>query len=71
MATAAIEKNFEYFLDNDFSNYGEGEWIAIYKNKVISHGKTLKRVMGEAKKSAPLSKILFSKVKKTAAYLQS
>ncbi len=65
----SIEKGFEYFLKEDFTGYRDGEWMAIYKDKVISHGTHLKSVMEKAKKTAPLSKILLSKVKKTASYL--
>lgn len=64
-----LEKNFNYFLKNEFSEYLDGEWIAIYGNKVISHGLTLKDVIKKAKQIAPISKVLLSKVKKTASYL--
>ena len=65
----ALDKNFDYFLKNDFSDVKEGEWIAIYNNNVISHGLNLKKVIFEAKKMAPISKVLLSKIKKTASYL--
>ena len=64
-----IEKNFEYFLDNNFSDYNEGEWVAIYGNEVISHGNNLKTVIKRAKNKAPISKVLLSKVKKSASFL--
>lgn len=64
-----INTNFEFYLKNDFSNYIEGEWIAIYNDKVISHGKQLSIVTKNAEKIAPLSKVLLSKVKKTMRYL--
>ncbi len=64
-----LERNFNYFLNNQFLDYKEGEWVAIYNNKVISHGKDLKNVINKAKKVAPLSKILLSKIKRTASYL--
>ncbi|VVB99092.1 Uncharacterised protein [uncultured archaeon] len=66
---AMIDKNFEYFLAEDFKGYSEGDWIAIYGEKVISHGQTLKTVIEQAKKVAPIAKVLLSKVKKTASYL--
>jgi len=65
----ATEKNFEYFLDNDFSKYADGEWVAIYNNEVISHGVKLKKVMEKAKSKVSLSKVLISKVKKTPSFL--
>lgn len=64
-----IENNFNYFLENDFKEYEDGEWVAIYKEKVISHGTDLKEVIKGAKKIAPMAKVLLSKVKKTASYL--
>lgn len=64
-----LEKNFDYFLDHDFAHYEDGEWVAIYLDKIVSHGISLKNVIEEAKKIAPISQILLSKVKKTASYL--
>ena len=69
MASISLEKNFNYFLNNDFLEYQDGEWVAIYNNKVISHGLVLKEVIEKAKKIVPISKILLSKIKKTASYL--
>ncbi len=69
MASISLEKNFNYFLNNDFLEYKDGEWVAICNNKVISHGLVLKEVIEKAKKIVPISKILLSKVKKTASYL--
>jgi len=63
------DKNFDFFLKKDFSDFEEGEWIAIYNDNVISHGLSLKKVVDNAKEIAPLSKVLLSKVKKTASYL--
>ena len=65
----SLDKSFDFFLKNQFSKYADGEWIAIYENKVISHGKNLQEVVESVKKAVPLSKILLSKVKKTASYL--
>lgn len=64
-----LEKNFEYFLKSEFSEFDDGEWVAIHDNKVVSHGKSLKEVVSEVKKTMPLSKVLISKIKKTASYL--
>ena len=64
-----VESSFEYYLDHDFAEYDNGEWLAIYQKKVLSHGMVLKNVVEEAKKTVPLSQILISKVKKTASYL--
>lgn len=64
-----LENNFDYFLGNDFSGFKEGEWIAIYNNKIVSHGELLKKVIEEAEKIAPIKKVLLTKIKKTASYL--
>jgi len=63
------ERNFDFFLKEDFSEFKEGEWVAIYNDKVVSHGSVLKQVVKEAKKFAPISKVLLSKIKKSASYL--
>lgn len=69
MSTITLEKNFDYFLKSNFDEFKEGEWVAIFENRVIAHGNELKKVIEEVKKIMPLSKVLISKVKKTARYL--
>jgi len=65
-----LDAEFSYFLSTDLSEYKDGEWIAIYNKKIISHGEKLKKVVEATKKSGvPLTKVLLSKVKKTASYL--
>ncbi len=64
-----INSNFDFYLNSDLSMFKEGEWIAIYNNKIISHGINLMHVTKNAEKIAPLSKILISKVKRTMRYL--
>ncbi len=63
-----INANFDFYLKSDLSKFTEGEWIAIYKDEIISHGKELAIVTKNAEKIAPSSKILISKVKKTMRY---
>lgn len=66
----AMEKSFQHFLDNSFQNYKDGEWVAIYGEKVVVHGLNLKKVLESVKrKGLPVSGVLISKVKKTASYL--
>ncbi len=67
----SLTSDFNYFLDNQFREFNEGEWLAIYNNAVISHNITLSKVIEDAKKIAPLSNVLFSKVKRTASYLSA
>jgi dihydroxyacetone kinase-like predicted kinase len=64
-----INKNFDFFLEKDFSEYDQGDWVAIYNNKIVSHGKKLEKVVKEAKKHSSMKNILITKVKKTASYL--
>ncbi|MDO8627662.1 MAG: DUF5678 domain-containing protein [Candidatus Diapherotrites archaeon] len=66
---AVLDKSFDFFLKTDFEKYPEGDWVAIYENKVVAHGNALKQVISMAEKIAPISKVLLSKVKKTARYL--
>lgn len=68
MAQAVSEKNFEFFLKNDFSAYKENEWIAICEAEVVAHGEILKEVIKKAKESCK-GKPLFTRVKKAAHYL--
>jgi len=65
----SLDKSFDFFLKNGFGEMAEGEWVAIYNDAVISHGFALNKVIEDAKKVAPMSKVLLSKVKKTASYL--
>jgi hypothetical protein len=69
MTTVSLDSNFDYFVKSSFAEYREGEWLAIYDNKVIAHEPTLKAVISKAKRIAPMTKVLISKVKKTACYL--
>jgi hypothetical protein len=57
-----INANFDFYLKSDLSKFKKANWIAIYNNKVITQGKELSLVTKNAKKTAPLEKILFSKI---------
>lgn len=69
MAFADSEKNFEFFLRNDFAGYKENEWIAICGEKVIAHGDNLKEVIKNAAQLCKEARPLFTRVKKMAHYL--
>ena len=65
-----VEQSFNYFIKNDFKEYEEGEWLAIFDEKVVSHGKELKNVVSSVKKkSLPMSNVLITKVRRTAIFL--
>ena len=57
----ALERNYEAYLQTSLSSY-LGEWVAICDNKVVSHGKNVKKVFEEAKKKYPNKKPLLTKV---------
>lgn len=48
-------------METDISKY-IGEWIAIFNDKIISHGKNLKEVSSKANKIAGGNKFLLAKV---------
>lgn len=65
-----VDLEFNHFLKNDFADYKEGTWVAIYKDNVISSGTALNKVIKKVnEKSIPLSQVLLTKVRKTARYL--
>ena len=65
-----IEKSFDFFIKNDFKEYAEGEWVAILNKEIISHNMNLEKVVNAVKeKSLPLSKVLITKVRRTAVFL--
>jgi len=57
-----INRNFQHYLKTDLRNY-KGEWIAIHNNKIVAHGKDVKRVYAHARKKYPSSRPLLSKVR--------
>lgn len=56
-----MEKDYNFFMKTDVNNY-IGQWIAIHNQKIVSHGKDLKKVFTEAKKKYPNSRPLITKV---------
>jgi len=65
-----IDGEFSFFLKHSFDGYADGSWVAIYDSKVVSSEKKLHDVLESLKKQAiPASKVLITKVKKTASYL--
>jgi len=57
----SIESNYEYYMTADLSNY-MGEWVAIYGNKIISHGADVRIVAKEAIIACGNKKFLLSRV---------
>ena len=61
--------NYEYFLNQDMSLY-TNEWIAIVNEKIVSHGRSVKKVYKEAKNRYPTYNPLLTKIpsKQTAIF---
>ena len=55
------EVNYQYFMDADVSNY-IGEWIAVCEDRIIAHGRNLKKVVEDAKKNSNGKKFLLAKI---------
>lgn len=53
------EKNYQFYLDSSFEEYA-GEWIAIYGDKVISHGEDIKKVFEDFSKKYPAKRPLIT-----------
>jgi hypothetical protein len=57
----ALKQNYEFYLSANLEGY-LGEWVAICDNKIVSHGKNVKKVFEEAKKKFPDKEPLLTKV---------
>ena len=58
------QANYQFFMQANLSGY-RGEWVAICDQKIISHGKNVKKVFREVKKKCPKKKPLITKVPET------
>ncbi len=58
---AQTSSNYNYFITADTSPY-KGEWIAISKKKIISHGKNAQDVYNMAKRISKTTQISLAKV---------
>lgn len=56
-----MSKNYQFFMKTSIDSY-IGEWIAICNQKIVSHGKDIKRVLKEAKKKCPKERPLLTRV---------
>lgn len=61
MSTKKQLSNYEYFIKTNTSEY-KGEWIAIAKQKIASHGKDAEKVYKLAKKKYKNDEISLAKV---------
>ena len=53
------EKSYQYYIETDTSKY-VGEWIAVAGDRILAHGKNVKKVVAEANKSG--KKFILAKV---------
>jgi hypothetical protein len=56
-----MSTNYETFMKMNLTPYTD-EWIAICDNKLVSHGKSVKNVLNEAKKVCPGKRPFVAKV---------
>jgi len=56
-----MNKNYEFFMKTKLEQY-LGEWIAICNQRIVSHGKNVKKVYKEAKEKCPSARPLIAKV---------
>ncbi len=65
-----ISNGYQFFMKTNIDNYF-GEWIAICDQKIVSHGKNVKRVFDEAKRTCPKEMPLMARVpdKETMIFL--
>ena len=54
--------NYEWFLQQDLSNYS-GRWIAIVDKKVVASNKDVSKLLLEVKKGHPGKKPLVAKIR--------
>ncbi len=53
--------NYNFFMKTNVNQY-IGQWIAICYEKIVSHGKDVKKVFQEAKQKCPKDKPLITRV---------
>jgi len=56
-----MDKNYQFFMKENIDSY-IGEWIAIAGQKIIAHGKDLKKVFKEAKEKNPKDRPMITRV---------
>ncbi|MFH0700882.1 MAG: DUF5678 domain-containing protein [Candidatus Woesearchaeota archaeon] len=56
-----MDKNYQFYMKTDINRY-IGEWVAICGQKIISHGKDVKKVFSEAREKCPKERPLLTRV---------
>jgi hypothetical protein len=55
------DKNYQFFMKANVDQY-IGEWVAICDQRIVSHGKNVKKVFEEAKKKYPKERPLLTRI---------
>lgn len=53
--------NYHFFMKTNLDQY-IGQWIAVCHEKIVSHGKNVKKVFQEAKEKCPREKPLLTRI---------
>ena len=56
-----MNKNYEFFMETNLDDY-IGQWVAVCNQKIVSHGKDVKKVFREAKALCPNERPLLTRV---------
>lgn len=56
-----MDKNYNFYMKTDIDPF-IGEWVAICDEKIVAHGKDVKKVFSEAKEKCPKKRPLLTKV---------
>ena len=56
-----MDKNYQFFMKANVNHY-IGQWIAICNQKIVSHGKNVKKVFKEAKEKFPKERPLLTRI---------
>lgn len=54
-------QSYEFFMNHDVTEYND-EWVAVSNDRVLSHGKKVKKVLEEAEDKAKGEKFLLTRV---------
>lgn len=56
-----MNKNYQFFIKTNVDQY-IGEWIAVCNQKIVAHGREIKKVFSEAKEKCPKERPFLTKV---------
>lgn len=56
-----MDKNYQFFMKTNVDSF-IGQWVAICNQKILSHGKDVKKVFKEAKEKCPKERLLLTRV---------